>query len=56
MEFVRKLGNRWYVFCSKTSADKATEMHIEHGGDQNGFEDRMEDEGIEFNYEIPDDL
>ena len=50
METDVRIGERLYTFYNRKDIDKATHLYAYFIGNQNEFEDKMEDEGIEFIY------
>lgn len=50
MSILMRLGERLYEFYSQHDIIKATSLYAHFAGNQDEFEDKMEDEGIEFCY------
>ena len=50
MEIVAKIGFRTYVFENLSDLSKAREIYAQSAKDQNGFEDELEENGIDFVY------
>lgn len=50
MEIQGRIGERLYSFYSEKDIEEARHIYAYFTGNQNEFEDKMEDEGIEFDY------
>jgi hypothetical protein len=52
MEIIRRFGYRWYIFYSEQDESKAQEIWAKPLN-QDEFESELENEGIDFCYELP---
>ena len=53
MEIIHKFGYRWYIFYSNSDINKATSIYAHCVGSQDDFEKELEENGIEFLYDLP---
>lgn len=52
MDIIIKFGYRTYVFHSKQDVNKATSIYAHNIGNQDSFENELEQNNIDFEYEI----
>lgn len=52
VEIIAKFGYRWYIFYSHEDVTKATGIYAYCLGSQDDFENELENNGIEFTYDL----
>ena len=56
MSILARVGERLYEFDSEADVSIARELYCRCKGSQNDFEERMEDEGLDFFIEDPEHI